>query len=131
MEIGTRSAEPRSSANARRRPFDLAFALLPVFACFLGGGTEKWSEGLTLVLLGGLIVFDPPRHGLGYAVSGLFLAFLVVASFTFLPASWFFEPDWRAALANDYSIALPGTVSPQPWATLQCLFSVLAGLVWL
>ena len=32
---------------------------------------------------------------------------------------------------NDFNILLPATLSPQPWITLSCCCSLLAGLSWL
>src|SRR6476469_4390748 len=35
-------------------------ALLPVLACFLGGGTLKWEEGIVVALLQAQCFFFPP-----------------------------------------------------------------------
>ena len=48
-----------------------------------------------------------------------------------MPASWFFQPEWRAALVNDFGIQLQSTLTPQPWITLGYLVSFAAGLSWL
>lgn len=118
--------------HARARPewIKMAVALLPVLACFLGGGTEKWAEGVVVAALGLLLIFDPPRHSLGKLINGILLALLVCAALSFLPASWFFKSSWRPILIVDFGIALPATLSPQPWVTLGCLVSFLAGLSW-
>src|SRR4030095_3128101 len=55
----------------------------------------------------------------------------ILAAVAFLPASWFFQPEWRAALVNDFGISLPSTLTPQPWITLTYLLSFAAGLSWL
>jgi O-antigen ligase len=104
---------------------------LPVLACFLGGATEKWSEGIVIVLLGLFLLAAPPRFSLGPWANGILLALTLCAAVAFLPARWFFEPAWRTALVNDFRIQLPFTLSPQPWLTLGCLISFLAGLSWL
>ena len=109
---------------------DPATALLPVLACFLGGATQKWAEGIVVALLGGLLLANPPRFSLGAAVNGIIVALVGLAGVAFLPARWFFEPAWRQALANDFGITLPSTLSPQPWITLSCLLSFVAGLCW-
>src|SRR5207248_5875529 len=49
----------------------------------------------------------------------------------YLPQSWFFPPDSRTALTNDLGIALPSSVTPQPWLTTGCFASLVAGLCWL
>src|SRR5437588_1040153 len=106
-------------------------ALLPVLACFLGGATQKWSEGIIVALLGLYLLARPPRFSLGLAMNLVLLAFVTIAAIGFLPASWFFQPSWRSAFINDLGIQLPTTVTPQPWLTLTQLISLLAGLSWL
>jgi O-antigen ligase len=106
-------------------------ALLPVLACFLGGSTQKWGEGIVVALLGIYLLANPPRFSLGLAINLVLLALLISAAAAFLPPSWFFQPTWRAAYINDFGISIPATLSPQPWITLTCLFSFVAGLSWL
>ena len=106
-------------------------ALLPVLACFLGGGTQKWGEGIVVAFLGLYLFARPPHFSLGLAANLVLLAFLLWSLIAFLPASWFFQPDWRATYLNDFGISLPPTLSPQPWISLTCLCSFVAGLSWL
>jgi O-antigen ligase len=106
-------------------------ALLPVLAVFLGGATSKWAEGIIVAFFGAFLVFQPPRRSLGWKINATFLAFALCALVSFLPQTWFFTPDWRAALTNDFGIALPATVTPQPWLTAGCFASLVAGLCWL
>src|SRR5260370_22395527 len=102
-------------------------ALLPVLACFLGGGTKKWGEGLVVAFLGFSLCAGPPHFSLGLAANLVLLAFLLWSLIAFLPASWFFQPAWRATYLNDFGISLPTTLSPQPWISLTCLCSFVAG----
>ena len=118
------------TANVRPAWLIYSVALLPVLACFLGGTTERWAEGIVVGSLGLLLLFSPPRHSLGPWLNTVFIALLLVASLSFLPASWFFQPWWRSALINDFGIKLPATLSPQPWITLGSLISFSAGLAW-
>jgi O-antigen ligase len=106
-------------------------ALLPVLACFLGGATQKWGEGIVFAFFGLYLLLHPPRFSLGRAINLVLVAFVLWSLIAFLPASWFFQPDWRATYLNDFGISLPATLSPQPWLTLTCLFSFIAGLSWL
>lgn len=132
-----RKSRPRSLASLETPASpsqwwkNLAVPVLPVLACFLGGATEKWSEAIVVALLGLLLLADPPRLSLGKMAHGILLALLACAAIAFLPASWFFQPAWRSALTNDFGIQLPATLSPQPWVTLGCLGSFVAGLSWL
>ena len=118
------SAATSSFSNA-------ATALLPVLACFLGGATEKWAEGIVVAFLGFFLVVRPPRLSLGPATNGILAALLLLAAIAFLPDRWFFIPAWRVALVNDFGISLAATVTPQPWLTAGGLISFSAGLSWL
>jgi hypothetical protein len=128
---------PKLKTPGRRKPTpqftweDLATASLPVLACFLGGASAKWAEGLIVMLLGLLLMLNPPRYSLGPALHAVLLGLVACAGIAFLPASWFSQPEWRSALTNDFGIALPATLSPQPWITATQLVSFFAGLCWL
>src|SRR5437588_5571297 len=124
------SAYVRDDAPSARWLGHAFIALLPVLACFLGGATAKWAEGIVLALLGVFLIARPPRFSLGPAINLTLLALLMCAALAFLPANWFFQSQWRATYLTDFAIKLPTTVSPQPWITLTCLFSLLAGMSW-
>ncbi|MEY2527279.1 MAG: hypothetical protein QOE73_2050 [Verrucomicrobiota bacterium] len=106
-------------------------ALLPVLACFLGGATEKWAEAIVVVILGICVLIRPPRLSLGPAINGVLGALVLLAAIAFLPHSWFFVPPWRTALVTDFNVPLPSPLTPQPWITVGCLISFVAGLSWL
>ncbi len=108
-----------------------ATALIPVLACFLGGATQKWAEGVVVALLGLLLIVRPPRLSLGPTTNCVLALFIALAAVAFLPAHWFFFPAWRTALVDDFGLLLPATVSPQPWITATGLVSLVAGLSWL
>lgn len=126
-----------SLRRSRRRPptsqswTGSATALLPVLACFLGGATAKWAEGIVLALFGILLVVAPPRFSLGRSLNSVALGVIGCSAIAFLPARWFFQPDWRAALVHDFGIAIPSTLSPQPWVSLGYLLSFVGALSWL
>jgi len=121
----------KQNAVATRWIPNAAVALLPVLACFLGGATEKWEEGLVITLLALCLLVRPPRFSLGALTNVVLLTLFISAAVAFLPASWFFQPEWRRALVNNFGIQLPSTLTPQPWITLSCLISFAAGLSWL
>jgi O-antigen ligase len=108
-----------------------AAALLPVLACFLGGATQKWAEGIVVAVLGLFLLARPPRFSFGWATNCVMAAFVALAGFAFLPAGWFRVPEWRWILVNDFSIQLPQAVSTQPWISGTCLLSLVAGMAWL
>jgi O-antigen ligase len=110
---------------------DATLALLPVLACFLGGATQKWEEGLVITLLALYLLVRPPRFSLGALTNLVLLTLFILAAVAFLPARWFFQPEWRATFVNDFGIQLSSTLAPQPWITLSYLVSFAAGLSWL
>ena len=110
---------------------DATVALLPVLACFLAGATQKWEEGLVITLLALYLLVRPPRFSLGALTNLVLLTLFILAAVAFLPARWFFQPEWRATFVNDFGIQLPSTLTPQPWITLSYLVSFAAGLSWL
>jgi tetratricopeptide (TPR) repeat protein len=129
----TAQTKTRSSVTGspRRWWLNAAVPALPVLACFLGGATAKWSEGIVVALFGGLLLIRPPKASWGLTLNLVLLALLASAALAFLPASWFLQPAWRIALWEDFGISLPGTLSPQPWITFSCFLSFVAAVSWL
>jgi O-antigen ligase/polysaccharide polymerase Wzy-like membrane protein len=121
----------KQNVAATRWIANATIALLPVLACFLGGATQKWEEGLIITILAFYLLVRPPRFSLGAFTNVVLLILFILAAVAFFPARWFFQPEWRAALVNDFGIQLPSTLTPQPWITLGCLISFAAGLSWL
>jgi hypothetical protein len=105
-------------------------ALLPLLCVLLGGGTARWSQGIILVLLGALIACSPPRTSLGWKINLVLAGLAALALTAYLPASWFSRPAWRAMVEDDFRIALPSTVTPQPWITAESGVLFLAGICW-
>src|SRR3989440_8017025 len=126
----TRAAASFTGAPARWW-LNVAVPTLPVLACFLGGATQKWSEGIVVAFFGLILLVHPPNVSLGWAINATLLALLACAATAFLPANWFLIPAWRTALVEDFGVRLPSTLSPQPWISLGCFLSFLAGLSWL
>jgi Flp pilus assembly protein TadD len=125
------SRENQKSAPATGWIVNATVALLPVLACFLGGATQKWEEGLVITVLATYLLIRPPRFSLGALTNLVLLTLFILAVIAFLPARWFFQPEWRAALVNDFGIQLPSALTPQPWITLSYFVSFVAGLSWL
>ncbi|HEU5246476.1 MAG TPA: O-antigen ligase family protein [Candidatus Udaeobacter sp.] len=123
--------ENQNAAATTRWMANATVASLPVLACFLGGATQKWEEGVVITLLALYLLVRPPRFSLGTLTNLVLLILFILPAVAFLPAGWFFQPEWRAALVNDFRIQLPSTLTPQPWITLTYLLSFAAGLSWL
>ena len=126
----SRSRE-NQNATTTRWIANATVALLPVLACFLGGATQKWEEGVVITVLALCLLVRPPRFSLGALTNLVLLTLFILAAVAFLPARWFFQPEWRAAFVNNFGIQLPSTLTPQPWITLSYLVSFAAGLSWL
>ena len=88
--------------------------LFVVLGSFLGGATQRWSEGIVLAGFGLLLLARPPGFSLGPILNTIALLFLALAATAFLPAGWFYTPPWRVALTNDLGLQLPTTLSVQP-----------------
>lgn len=132
MRTSENQSNSRKSEPATVRwIYSAIIALLPVFACFLGGATQKWAEAIVVALLGGCLLVRPPRLSLGTAINCVLAGLVILAAISFLPHSWFFVPPWRIAIVSDFNIPLPSALSPQPWITVGCLISFIAGLSWL
>src|SRR6476659_4479051 len=96
----TRAATTFTDAPARWW-LNLAVPMLPVLACFLGGATVKWSEGIIVALFGLMLLVRPPKVSLGWALNVILLGLLACAATAFLPSNWFLQPAWRTALIED------------------------------
>jgi len=127
----SQSLENQKPAATTRWIANATVALLPVLACFLGGATQKWEEGLVITVLGAYLLIRPPRFSLGAVTNLVLLTLFILAAVAFLPARWFFQPEWSATLVSDFGIQLPSTLTLQPWITLSYLLSFVAGLIWL
>src|SRR6266513_3969188 len=77
---------------------NVTVALLPVLACFLGGTTQKWEEGLIITILALYLVVRPPRFSLGALTNVVLVIIFILAAVFFLPVRLFYQPEWRAAL---------------------------------
>ncbi len=128
MAAGDRGTKKPGWAAGR---WGLALALQ---APFLGGATEGWSRGISVFLIGAMLVWRPPERTLGRWTNLLLLALLLWAALPLLPARWLGaeQPGWRVELA-DYARDLPTTLSVQPWLTAEgCLLFAagIAALYW-
>src|SRR5262249_21205956 len=122
---GSQSRETQKRTTTAWIP-NATVALLPVLACFLAGATRKWEEGVVITLLGFHLLLRPPRFSLGATTNIVLFGLFILAALAFLPAHWFFQPEWRATFVKNFAIQLPSTLTPQPWITLGYLVSFAA-----
>src|SRR5437764_14199882 len=83
------------------------FALLPVFACFLGGGTVKWAVGIVVAVLGAFLFIQPPRRSLGWGIKGVLVGFSLCGVACLLPFFWLLVSLWSTELVRAFCIRLP------------------------
>jgi len=127
MEAEATSSPP---APGPRPPTALWLAALPLLAVALGGSTERWAQGALLLAIGMLAVVAPPRRLPGYWLPPLLAALWLWSWSGFLPAWLQGSTGWRQLLTR-LETPLAGTVSPQPWITLEAIVLLTAGIVWL
>ena len=107
---------------------DFIIVGLTLLAPALGGSTKLWAQALVVLGCVLVILVAPPgaRLPLRFILAGL----LLLAGAGFLPATWFATPSWRHTLQTDDQLPLAGTLSPQPWVTLENLLLLLATVLW-
>src|SRR5207244_13422101 len=103
------SSHERHNATPGRGLSHAFIALLPVLACFLGGGTQKWGEGIVVVLLGLYLLANPPGFSLGLALNLVLLALFDSAVVAVLPARLFLYSSCLAFYFFFLSIYLPNS----------------------
>ena len=124
-------AQLRTGSTRRVAWMPYCLAGLLLLALFLGGSTRPWSEGMVLAILGMLIALRPPQSFGSRALGIVLLGLIVLALTGILPAAWFGLPAWRLELTKQPGVQLPGTLSPQPWITMDSLILLVAGAAWI
>jgi hypothetical protein len=106
--------------------------LITLLAPMLTGGTQRWSQGVILVLLAAAILLEPPHLFIGRIFTGTVAAALALAALAWSPASLWGESWWgRRILVRELDITLPWTFSVQPWLSADAFVLLVAGLLWL
>lgn len=113
------------------RAIDIFIVALCLLTPALGGSTELWAQAVFTIGLGIALVWGAPRLILSRAIIGVFVALLLVACIGFLPATLFPTLEFRRVLADIHQTALPGTLSMQPWQSLESALLLGVGLTWI
>lgn len=108
----------------------IALALVTLTAPLLGGSTALWARAALALCTGVLWLCVTPRRRAGWLAAGLALGLLVLGAAAFLPAGWFPAATWRSSLAAIPGLALPSTLSPQPWLTFEALAFLVVTMLW-
>src|SRR3982751_4782191 len=102
MSASLEPSQPRQRSNgATTQATSAILALVPFVAYFLGGATQKWAEGIVLVMLGLYLLVRPPRRSLGLITNCILAGVVAAAGIAFLPANWFSFSTWRIAATDD------------------------------
>jgi hypothetical protein len=104
-------------------------ALLVLVAIAWGGTTTTAAQAVILVGSGLLWLLAPARRtpGCGFIICAGGL--IALAGLAWLPAGWFAVEPWRSGL-QAVGIALPATLSPQPWLSAEAMLWLVMGLAW-
>ncbi len=105
-------------------------ALLVLAAIAWGGATTRGAEAAVLGGLGLLWLLAPARRPPEPGVILCGVGLIILASTAWWPVTWFSIEPWRRGLQG-LGMALPSTLSPQPWLSLDALVWLLAGLGWM
>jgi len=116
--------------SAPRPPDWFALVGVTALAPVLGGGTQLWAEAVLLLGMAVLFIWFPPRHSLGRWWNWIFGGLVVMGLLGYLPWELGEMPGWRRALAGQFGVRLPGTITAQPWLTCEACCFYLAGLGW-
>lgn len=130
MEQGLVGILQEMKSSARLTIRTTAIVGITLLALALGGSTALWAQAVIIILAATVILFFPPRLGLGTVPIRVSALFLGLALCAFLPVGWFFMPAWRRHLTQDLHVPLGIFLTPQPWLTLQACGLLLFGLVW-
>ena len=109
---------------------DVSIVVLALAAPALGGTTELWAQAVILFGCALLLLWSPPKTWPPLWIAWPLAGLLLISLLSFLPSDWFGNSPWRQTLARDLELALPGTLSPQPWLSLERVLVLLGTLVW-
>lgn len=119
------------STSPRQRMLSLCLAWFPLLLLAFGNGRNPWVPALAALVVGLLLVLNPPRNRLPYSflfVAGV-IAVLPLLALLPLPAAS--QLDWRQTLVADHDLVLPSSFSAQPWVTFENWCLLMLVLLWL
>lgn len=123
--------EETLSTSPRQRILSLGIAWFPMILLALGNGRNPWIPGLAALLVGLLLVLNPPHSRLPYSFLFIAAVIAVLPLLALLPLPASVQLDWRQTLVIDHDLALPGSFSTQPWVTFENWCLLLLVLLWL
>ncbi|MFO1499941.1 MAG: hypothetical protein U1G07_16380 [Verrucomicrobiota bacterium] len=109
---------------------DYLIVVLALLGPALGGATELWTQALLVAGAATIMLWRPPHFPISRPLLMLFFILMALACLGFLPAAWFRTIPFRTNLVQIQQTTLPGTLSMQPWQTLEGALLLAATLTW-
>lgn len=106
--------------------FSLAIA---VAAAWMAVGTQSWAQTILIAGIGGVCLLFPPSGAVPKPLLAIAGLLLLLAATAFLPAVPGLGTGFRQPFL-DQGIQLPGTLSPQPWWSLEDITLLVSTLLW-
>ena len=120
-----------SSFRKNSSPIAAYFAVgFLFFLILLGGGTSGWSQGIAMGVIGGLLIYAPPKRTPGRLVDTAAAGLVILSLLGLVPIGGFNRPDWWRSATGDFRIELSATVSSQPLLTVEAILLLIAALSW-
>ena len=111
-------------------PLDVSLVGLTLLAPALGVATGLGGQATLLLGSAVLMCLRPPVQWPPRFLLGLALTLALLAGAAFLPATWVGASAWRLALDQRLQLPIEGTLTPQPWITLEHATLLLGALIW-
>lgn len=130
---GKSTRTPRISSKLKSEPLPVAMyiaTLATLCAIVFSGQGKVWGMGLSLMVLGTIVLVRQPREGMSRFLEYGLIALLVASAFSFLPVGDLFRPEWREYLGSEVGLDLPSSLSIQPWISFEYFVMVVAGVLW-
>ncbi len=116
----------RDGSFDRHATADLLVVAVTLAAPVLAAGGAAWPKAVLLLGASGVLWLSPlvRRNSLGVDLA--FLGFVLCGGLGFLPLAAFVQFPWWNDL-RALGVGLPGTISAQPWLTLQAAGDLVNG----
>ena len=105
-------------------------AWLPLVIFFLGTGRNPWVLSFVALVVGVLVLLNPPQTKLPFLLLIVMVGIAVLTLIPLLPVAMPFPPSWRVSLSDDLGVQLAPTWSVQPFVTLENWLLMVVVMTW-
>jgi len=102
--------------------------LVAMAAVWLAVSSQSWALTLLIFGVGTLYLAVPPSGDIPKSLFLIISLLLLLAGVAFLPADWF-DTAFRQPFL-DHGLVLAGTLSPQPWLSLEDYLLLVTSILW-